>query len=239
MIRYAKLNLAIDIAPVQNEMRQLNTNWLPHFQSKHYTGEWEVLALRAPGGNSNAPYAELRDGNTFQDTKLMAHCPEIKKILDTFECEKLAVRVLNLKAGAVVKEHKDNDLCFEKGEVRLHIPVFTNSGVDFFVDNMPMKMQEGECWYVNVNLPHRLNNNSDTDRIHIVFDCAVNDWLISLFNDRGNEVSILREAEIWYRNKNEKLNIIQSLRLQNTARSLQMADEMERKLNEYIKELER
>ena len=87
MIRYAKLNIAIDIDPLQKEISKLNTQWLPHFQSKHYTGEWEVLALRAPGGKSDAPYAELRDGKIFEDTELMAHCPEVKKLLDIFQCE--------------------------------------------------------------------------------------------------------------------------------------------------------
>ncbi len=238
MIRYAKLNLAIDVKPLQEEIKRLNAEWLPHYQVKHYEGEWEVLALRAPGGNTQSPYAELREGETFYDTELMQHCPGIKKTLDLFKCEKLAVRLLNLKKDAVIKEHTDKDLCFEKGEVRMHIPVCTNPQVEFFVDNMQMKMREGECWYVNVNLPHRLGNQGDADRIHLVLDCSVNDWIKALFNDPENEISILTEAELWLRNKEEKLNIIHSLRLQNTETSLEMADSIENKLNGFIKESE-
>jgi hypothetical protein len=38
-------------------------------------------------------------------------------------------------------------------------------------------MNEGELWYLNVNQPHHVTNRSTTDRIHLVIDCVVNDWL--------------------------------------------------------------
>ena len=38
-------------------------------------------------------------------------------------------------------------------------------------------MAEGECWYLNFSLPHKVANNGDKDRIHLVVDCMLNHWL--------------------------------------------------------------
>jgi hypothetical protein len=43
-------------------------------------------------------------------------------------------------------------------------------------------MKEGECWYLNFNLPHRVKNSGTADRIHLVIDCVVNDWLLQQMN---------------------------------------------------------
>jgi hypothetical protein len=32
-------------------------------------------------------------------------------------------------------------------------------------------------WERNINLPHRVHNRSAVDRVHLVLDCVVNDWL--------------------------------------------------------------
>ena len=38
-------------------------------------------------------------------------------------------------------------------------------------------MEPGTCCYINANLTHRVSNRGDCDRIHLVVDCAVDDWL--------------------------------------------------------------
>lgn len=38
-------------------------------------------------------------------------------------------------------------------------------------------MKPGELWYLNVNRYHSVTNGGSTDRIHLVIDCIVNDWL--------------------------------------------------------------
>jgi len=59
--------------------------------------------------------------------------------------------------------------------IRIHIPVVTNSEVEFYLDEERMDLKEGECWYMNFNLLHRVSNNGDADRIHLVIDAGVND----------------------------------------------------------------
>jgi hypothetical protein len=57
------------------------------------------------------------------------------------------------------------------------VPVSTEAGVEFYLDGELMPMEPGECWYLNLDLPHRVQNLGTQDRVHLVVDCVVDDWL--------------------------------------------------------------
>jgi len=42
-------------------------------------------------------------------------------------------------------------------------------------------MGPGEAWYLNFDLVHRVENNGAEERVHLVIDCVVNDWLAGFF----------------------------------------------------------
>jgi hypothetical protein len=68
----------------------------------------------------------------------------------------------------------------EGGDVRLHIPVVTNPSVEFYLAGRRVPMQAGECWYLDLSLPHRVQNLGASERVHLVIDCVLNDWLRAL-----------------------------------------------------------
>lgn len=224
MIQQAQLPIPVHVGQMQNEVLALTSSWLPHFNTEQYDGEWTVLALRSPAGDPNQIVPEERGNQTFSDTPVMEKCPAIRQVLKELHCPVMAVRLMNVKAGAVIKEHRDLDLAFENGEARLHFPVFTNAAVAFIVNDRQVRMQEGDCWYVNVNLPHKVANHGDSDRIHLVVDCLVNDWLKDLFSR-----SIVVEAPP-VAAKEVTTKIIHELRLQNTETANRLADAMEKNL---------
>jgi mannose-6-phosphate isomerase-like protein (cupin superfamily) len=229
MICFAKLPVKPSIISIQDEVTALTESWHPHLNTYDYQGSWEVLSLRSPGGLSNTIIPDIIDGSNYADTPLMAKCPTIKKITGDLNCPIMAVRLLNLKSGAKIKPHKDNELAFEKGEARIHLPVFTNAGVNFYVENQLVTMNEGECWYINANLKHSVSNNGNSDRIHLVIDCVVNDDLIILF-EKADKVT--RDDDY---NVNEKLMIIDALRKQKTPTSIKLAEEIELEVNAFLK----
>jgi hypothetical protein len=153
--------------------------WTPHFNTNIYEGEWSGVALRSIAGRTLQLYPDPTATGSFADTELLARCPYYQEVLATFHCPLTSVRLLKLKARSNIREHRDYKLGFEDGEMRVHVPVVTNPAIAFFVNGERVLMQEAETWYVNVNLPHRVENESDTDRIHLVIDCVVNEWLAS------------------------------------------------------------
>ncbi len=168
--------------------------WVPHFNTNIYEGEWSGVALRSIAGHALQLYPDPTATGSFTDTALLARCPSYQEVLATFRCPLTSVRLLRLKARSSIREHRDYKLGWEDGEMRIHIPIVTNPAVAFFVNGERVPMQEGETWYVNVNLPHRVDNESDTDRIHLVVDCVVNDWLTSLLPVPANAVPYVEQS---------------------------------------------
>ena len=231
IIKSAILNIPVDIKSIQKEVTILQAElWQPHLNKRDYEGGWDVLSLRSPGGGLNT-LAEALNNEQYANTPLLEQCPSVRLLLDSLQCEKLSARFLNLHAGAVIKEHTDKELYFEKGEARLHFPVITNPFVEFYLDNERLFMQEGECWYINANLPHRLANNGSNNRIHLVVDCIVNDWLQEVFRNCITKTELM-ERDVVLQNKNTTLQIINELRMRADSTSAKLADELERQLNE-------
>lgn len=226
MIKYARLNFEVDIKSLQSEVSSMMEaiEWSAHLNKSQYSGNWDVLALRSPGGNAKRIAADLLNEREFANTPLMENFPSVEKFLENFHCPIMSVRFLNLKAGAIIKNHRDYDLYFEKGEARIHVPVFTNPQVEFYIDEERIEMKEGECWYINANKLHRVSNLGSADRIHLVIDCAVNNWLKSVF-DKAEKVFTTEEQ-----NTGELQKIIHELRLQNTDTSNRLADELLQKM---------
>jgi len=164
-----------------NDLNRISDErWIPHFNTDNYEGDWSAVALRGPA-NVTHPIQEIfaTPGTTeWANTSLFDDSPYFAKVMSTFKCPLLSVRLLRLGPGASIKEHTDHSLAFEDGEVRLHVPVQTNQDVKFWLNGQLIPLQAGETWYLNVNLPHRVENNSLKHRVHLVIDCEVNSWLI-------------------------------------------------------------
>jgi len=97
------------------------------------------------------------------------------------------VRLLRMAPRTRVLEHRDEKLNSERGVVRVHVPVITNPDVDFFLQNERITMQAGECWYLDLSLPHRVENRGQSDRVHLVIDCLTNAWTDALLAAAGGK----------------------------------------------------
>ena len=234
MIKYSKLTISLDTAAIQSETVRIKTNtkWIAHFNKVYYEGGWDVLPLRSPGGRDDRIIPDLMNEDEYKDTLLMELFPSVQKLVSGLQCPVMSVRLLNLKPGAVIKPHRDMELCFEKGEARIHFPIFTNSQVRFFVDDDLVEMKEGESWYINANRMHSVSNLGQADRIHLVIDCKVNDWLTDIF-ERSEKVLVKEEDSIYgsetipvKEDPDYELKVISELRLQNTETSNRLADEL-------------
>jgi len=159
------------------------TPWIDHFVTQNYEGSWSAIPLRAAAG-ARHPIKMIYSDPTateFEDTPMLAACPYFRTVLASFACPLQAVRLMRLTPGSIIKEHTDHDLRFEQGSVRLHIPVITNPNVEFELNRRRVILDAGSCWYLRLSDPHRVANRGKIDRVHLVIDAVVNDWVASLF----------------------------------------------------------
>lgn len=185
-----RLPLAFDPASLAADLDRMTETWTSHFIADHYDGDWSVIPLRFPAGTTH-PVARIFSNPTatrFVDSPLLAACPALRAALDTLACPLLAVRLMRLGPGSIIREHVDPDLDAEQGTVRLHVPVVTNPEVDFRLNGRQVLMEAGSLWYLRLSDPHSVANRGETERVHLVIDATVNLWLRALL-DTASEVA--------------------------------------------------
>jgi hypothetical protein len=182
MISALRLPLRFDPDRLRNELALVAADdWTPHYNATDYGGTWRGAALRSGSGSTRDLNAMPPSGAGFIATPLLDRCAYFREVLSAFPCPIRSVRLLGLAAGSFIREHVDHALDYEDGLVRIHIPVQTNPAVEFFLSGERIALEEGLAYYLNVNLPHRVNNRGGTERIHLVIDADVNLWIVDLF----------------------------------------------------------
>jgi hypothetical protein len=175
-----KFSFHFDVARLRADLETaLSRRWSDHHKRIHYDTGWNGLALRSISGGALDLKASRHD--EFQNTKELAGCAYFREVVDTCECPVTSVRLLRLEMGAQVRTHVDDGLGYDFGMIRVHVPIVTHPGVRFVVAGRRLELREGEAWYVDTSYPHSVANLGDKDRVHLVLDCIVDDWLRAQF----------------------------------------------------------
>jgi hypothetical protein len=180
-----RLPLSFDPARLASDLAAVaSVGWIAHFVEQNYQGDWSVIPLRGVAGATHPVQMIYSDptATRFADTPMLARCPYFREVLATFACEILAVRLMRLTPGSVIKEHSDHDLDAAAGMARIHVPISTSPEVEFELNRRRIAMAPGEAWYLRLSDPHRVANKGDSDRVHLVADLAVNAWLADLLS---------------------------------------------------------
>ena len=180
-----RLRLPLQFQPdaLLRDLRRLSDRaWIAHFVTQNYEGDWSALPLRSAAGAIHPIMTIYADSTatTFVDTPLLDACPYFREVIGAFACEVQSVRLMRLTPGSIIKAHRDHDLAAEDGRARVHIPVVTNPGVRFRLNDTPVPMQPGEAWYLRLSDLHSVTNQGDADRVHLVIDIIVNGWFSDL-----------------------------------------------------------
>jgi hypothetical protein len=177
-----RLPFTFDQARLAADLALVGGAWTPHYVRQNYDGEWSVIPLRAPQGETHPIrmiYSDPTHPN-YVDTDLLRAAPYFREVLASFETRLFAARLMRLAPGSVIKEHTDVGLEFEEGMARVHVPVLTNPDVEFVLNGSRVVLEAGSCWYLRLADPHRVANRGTTDRVHLVVDLKVNGWLTAL-----------------------------------------------------------
>jgi hypothetical protein len=171
--------------PLQREVEALGrSSWTDHFVKANFEGQWSVIALRGPEGETHPIRMIYSDPGAkgYADQPALADVPNLRQVLQTFSCPLLSVRLMRLGPGSTIKPHRDLDLDAVLGTARLHVPIATGSQVEFLLAGRAVAMAPGECWYLRLSEVHSVHNRGSEDRVHLVIDAEVNDWLAEILS---------------------------------------------------------
>jgi len=96
------------------------------------------------------------------------------------------IMLARMAPGGIIHPHKDASPS-AKWPHKIHVPLQTNEGVIFFVDDKPYHLAEGEAVEVDNMGKHGVENRGSTDRIHLIFeyfdlDQPEPDWATALWS---------------------------------------------------------
>ena len=160
--KYIPLALSFDADRLAEEVSALPDDaWMAH-----------PLGLN---GNSAVPLISVGGGinDLFQGP--MAMTPHLeqsayhRQVLASFNEVLGRSRLMRIAAGTELTPHVDLEYHWHT-HVRIHIPIITNPDVVFYCGGETMHMKAGSCWIFNTWLPHKVENNGNEDRTHLVID---------------------------------------------------------------------
>jgi hypothetical protein len=178
-----RLPLRFDPGLLARDLDRLsNGTWTRHYVRQNYDGDWSVIPLRGPAGETHPVRMISADptARSYVDTPFLEACGYFRRVLEGFRCTLRAVRLMRLGPGSCIKEHTDHELSFEDGTVRVHIPVATNDEVAFYLNKTRVVLEAGSAWYLRLSDPHSVVNRGSVDRVHMVVDAEVNAWVEAL-----------------------------------------------------------
>lgn len=182
MVGAHRLPLRFDTEPLAREARAVDADAAWCTRGSADEGAWSVLALISPDGDPQAIHS--RGARLGAPTPICRSSPALRGAIETFQAPVVHARLNRLRPGAAIPPHRDygdQRWSYERGYVRIHVPLITDEGVSFFVDGDRIGMQPGEAWYIDVCRRHGVENRSGVACVHLVLDLALNDWLSRLF----------------------------------------------------------
>lgn len=94
-------------------------------------------------------------------------------------------RIQAVMGGGDLGLHRERIVAIPKREhdykLRFHLPVLTNPHVSFIMDDEQHVMEEGRVYLFNQSCLHGVSNTGNEIRVHLVWDCYLNDHIVKEF----------------------------------------------------------
>ena len=183
------INKKVNIEPFKEEILSYKNSW---YNKDNISDSWKSITLRSKNGNDQDFLEPIdfknKEDNIFKYTENSKFFPTIISFLNSLKTDIYLVRLLKLNRGGIIKYHTDEVVFKNTNDIiRCHLPIITDSNIIFKIgapilppstgysiwkaETLYEKfLDPGYIWYTNVNCLHSVHNNSNIDRIHLVFD---------------------------------------------------------------------
>lgn len=161
---FVRLPFRFDVDRLSEEvLAYKGSEWMPHVQG--FKGNTSIPLISLNGERNDAFNGPMKV------TKQLEKSAYIQQVLASFDEVFGRSRLMGLAAGCAVPEHRDINYHWYN-RVRIHVPVITNPDVLFYCGETHVHMGAGESWIFDSWKPHRVENASDQNRVHLVIDTA-------------------------------------------------------------------
>lgn len=162
-VPFLQLPVSFDAAALAEEIARIDeSHWRPH--PNKLPGN-SALTLVSTGGD---PDNDELDGQ-MRPTPALQQLPKVRQVLAALGATWGRSRLMRLSGQAEVTAHVDTNY-YWRDRMRVHVPVTTTRGVRFQVGEAETHMAAGECWIFDTWSRHRVLNQDDSTRIHLVAD---------------------------------------------------------------------
>lgn len=165
---FIQLPLLFDAQALAAEVEALGeSSWMPHPQG--FAGNSMLPLIAIDGDPENESYAGI-----MRPTPYLERCRYLMQVLEAIGVTLGRTRLMRLSGHAEVTLHADKGY-YWADRVRVHIPVVTQPTVRFDCGDSHVNMAAGECWIFDTWRRHRVLNDAEQSRIHLVADTVGGD----------------------------------------------------------------
>jgi hypothetical protein len=141
--------------------------WMPHPQG--FAGNSMLPLIAVDGDPANESFAGV-----MRPTPWLLRCRYLMQTLSSIGATLGRTRLMRLSGHAEVTRHADQGY-YWADRVRVHIPIVTQPTVRFECGDSFVNMAAGECWIFDTWRQHRVLNDAEDARIHLVADTVGGD----------------------------------------------------------------
>ena len=161
---FIRLPFSFDVHHLEAELETVSASaWMAH--PSGLVGN-SAVALVSYNGGDNDDF-----GGKMMETAHLAALPYHRQVMASFDEILSRSRLMRLDGGSEVSPHVDFNYHWYN-RLRIHVPIVTNPGVIFHCGDEALNMLPGECWIFDSWRWHKVVNNSDKDRTHLVIDIS-------------------------------------------------------------------
>lgn len=170
---FIQLPLRFDASVLAAEISRVDESaWKPHPQG--FAGNSALPLISVNGDTEN-------DGTVgpMRPTPVLAMFPYLQQVLASFGTVLGRSRLMRLSGNAEVTLHVDQGYYWAE-RMRVHVPIVTTPGVRFYCGDAMVNMAAGECWIFDTWRMHRVLNDAEHSRVHLVVDTVGGEGLWDL-----------------------------------------------------------
>ncbi|KFN51006.1 sulfotransferase [Arenimonas composti] len=172
-VPFVQLPIRFDAAALAAEIAQIEDR---HWRARAVgvAGNSALTLVTTGGDPDNDDLAGV-----MRPTPHLQRLPKVMQVMEALGATWGRARLMKLYGQSEVSAHVDTNYYWRE-RMRVHVPIVTTPGVRFQCGDAEVNMAPGECWIFDTWRRHRVLNESNQERIHLVLDTVGGERLWSL-----------------------------------------------------------